>query len=1053
VGKSATVTVLFTDIVDSTARLQELGELRAHAVFDAHHELLSSTLAEHGGDEVKWLGDGVMAVFSSAADAVRCAIELQRRAAAVTPVARVAIRAGLALGEATREDDGDWFGTPVVTAARLCAAAGAGEILCPELVAGLLGGFEDLAFVELGPRELKGLGSSVVVSSVRYEATPVVPARAPVVGRDADLRALREQLDGAESGSFGLVLVSGEPGVGKTRLVEELADDATARGFAVGWGSCHEDAGAPTLWPWLRALRELAVACPTDLSALGHRWPVVAHALPELVTRVQPEPPPALDPAAARFRLLDSMDALLGVVTSSRPALVVLDDLHWADATSLDLLTLVAAGVGDRPLLVVGTYRDVEVGRGHPLAAALAELARRPRVTRHVLRGISAGAVTELVGALGLPDVAHVADNVFERTDGNPFFVTELVRLIQGGAVDRVPEGVRDVVGRRVDRLSSDAGEVLAAGAVLGRDVHVSLLSACVDLDQAAVIDAVDEALAAGLLTERGVRPGHVRFVHALIREVLLDELSSLRRIGLHRRIVAALRASDSRPGTATELAHHLLEAAPAGDVGAAVDAAMAAADGALARYGYAEAEDWYERALQALELAPDPEDARSAELLLRRGDVRHRAGRLEEAGADLHRAAAAAERAGRADLLARAALGVAGAPEETSASQTGDIELLDRALGVVDAVEDAQRAMLLARQAILLVDRGDPLGQDLLAQALDLAARSGDPGAQIYVRRVRHRLWFDPLALEERLAGADELVELGRSRRDLETETWGHRWRLIALFETEDVEAVDRELDELQRLADELRQPFHEWGWVVRRAGRALMEGRLAEADELTIRALTLAAGMGTEFTLMSSMNQLFHVRAVQGRVGELVAGVEASAAALPLLTPVAAFARLELGDLDEARARIAGFEPRILTEGSRLLYSTGAALLAELAVGLGDAELGHAARALLEPLTGRMAVITPGLSVLAPIDHALALASHAVGDLAAAETFLRQAIDQLRRMGAEGLLPRTQVALARVLSDLDDPAAGALLDEAMTRARRLGLGGALALADRPRR
>jgi class 3 adenylate cyclase/tetratricopeptide (TPR) repeat protein len=1050
VGKSATVTVLFTDIVDSTARLQDLGELRAHAVFDAHHELLSSTLAEHGGDEVKWLGDGIMAVFSSSADAVRCAIELQRRAAAVPSVARVAIRAGLALGEATREDDGDWFGTPVVTAARLCAAAGAGEIFCPDLVAGLLGGFEDLAFLELGPRELKGLAKPVVVHSVRYEAAPVAPSRAPVVGRDADLRALQEQLDRAESGSGGLVLVSGEPGVGKTRLVEELADHAATRGFAVGWGSCHEDAGAPTLWPWLRALRELAVASPTDPGALGHRWPVVADALPELVTTEKPEPPPALEPAAARFRLLDSLDALLGVVASSRPALVVLDDLHWADATSLDLLALVAAGLRDRPLLVVGTYRDVEVGRGHPLAAALAELARQPRVTRHALRGISAGAVAELVAELGLPDVA---DDVFERTDGNPFFVTELVRLIQDGAVDRVPEGVRDVIGRRVDRLSPDAGEVLAVGAVIGRDVDVSLLSACVDLDQGGVIDAVDDALAAGLLTERGVRPGHVRFVHALIREVLLDELSSLRRIGLHRRIAAALRASNSRPGTVTQLAHHLLEAAPAGDVGAAVDAAMAAADGALARYGYAEADGWYERALQALELAPDPDDVLSAELLLRRGDVRHRAGRLEEARADLQRAAIAAERAGRADLLARAALGAAGEPEESSATQTGDIELLDRALGLGDAVDDAQRSMLLARQAMVLVDRRDPRGQDLLAEALDLAERSGEPGAQIYVRRVRHRLWFDPLALEERLASADELLELGRSRRDLETETWGHRWRLIALFETDDVEAVDRELDEVQRLADELHQPFHEWGWVVRRAGRALMEGRLAEADELTARALSLAAGMGTEFTLISSMNQLFHVRAVQGRVGELVAGIEA-AASLPLLAPAAAFGRLELGDLAEARARLAGFDPHILTEGSRLLYSTGAALLAELAVGLGDAEVGRAAHDLLEPLTGRMAVIAPGLSVLAPVDHALGLTAHAVGDLAAAETLLRQAIDQLRRMGADGLLPRTQVALARVLSARDDPAAaGALFDEATARARQLGLGGALALAERARR
>ena len=297
----------------------------------------------------------------------------------------------------------------------------------------------------------------------------------------------------------------------------------------------------------------------------------------------------------------------------------------------------------------------------------------------------------------------------------------------------------------------------------------------------------------------------------------------------------------------------------------------------------------------------------------------------------------------------------------------------------------------------------------------------------------------------------ANDLVELGRARRDLEVETWGRRWRLICLAETSDVAAFDADLDELQRLAGELRQPFHEWGWVVRRGGRALINGRVGEAEELSMRALGLALEMGTPYTTAASSSVFFAVRWWQGRLGEIRPLLDERAEDSEFVRPMAALTAAVTGDAEAARGWLDRFDVGILRAGSMLPYLPGAAFLAEASARLGDEALAAVVVDLFSGLGGRMAVAAPGVVVIAPVDHALGIAWNVLGDRDRAVTHLQAALAQERSMGAAGLEVRTTIALAGALVARGDRAdARRLLDEGRRAAEAMGAFGFVADADR---
>ena len=633
----ATLTVLFTDAVASTEALARLGDERFGVVQRTHLDALRECVVRGDGREVKNLGDGLMVVFTGAADALACAVAMQQ---AVELAERrgedgLALRVGVALGDVTIDEDGDCQGTAVVEAARLCAAAAPGQVLATETVRVVAGSRGGHAYAALGPIELKGLPEPVAVTEVGWAPVAQEGGLAPVplpprlasasawafVGRGSEV----ERMDGLWRevvGGVRVALLGGEPGAGKTRLAQEMAVRAHERGALVLFGRVDEDL-AVAFQPFAEALRHYLASVdePTRERVLALRGGVLARLVPELVE----EP---LEGHVEPFAVFEGLVDWLSMEAAQRPVVLVLDDVHWAARPTLQALMHLVRSSRLSRLLIVATYRDTELDRTHPLAGVLADLRREEGVERLAVRGLDADGVAAFVQAARgaeLDDAAReLADLLSEQTQGNPFFVGQVLRhLSETGAVEEVdgrwvrsegtdefavPEGVREVVGRRVSRLSKQAGELLTVAAVTGPQFDVATVAEVAGQPITEALDSLDEALTGRLVLETG-SPGQLRFAHALVRQTLVDELSTMRRLHLHQQIGLALehRFGDAESAVA-DLAHHFTEAAALGEGERASRYAERAALLALGRAAPEQAADLLERALELLPVNADPD-------------------------------------------------------------------------------------------------------------------------------------------------------------------------------------------------------------------------------------------------------------------------------------------------------------------------------------------------------------------------------------------------------------------------------------------------------------
>jgi DNA-binding SARP family transcriptional activator len=465
--------------------------------------------------------------------------------------------------------------------------------------------------------------------AVSAATTPVVPPadEDALVGRKAQLALMDAALRAGAAGHGRVMLVAGEPGIGKTRLAEEAARQAAGQGVQVAWGPCYEGEGAPAFWPWVQVMRQvLADATPGELGALlGRSGPEVSQLLPELKELVPGlEPPPVVELAAARFRLYQAVTGLLRRLAEARPVLVVVDDLHWADMGSLGLLAFLAAELRAARLVVLGTYRDVDVAAGQPLAETLGALARQPVVERIVLGGLGTADVARLVATtVGTRPDERLVRAVHERTEGNPFFVTELLPLLQSegtlqgddamtAARRAIPVGVREVLQRRLARLPEQTNAVLLVGAVAGRGFDLDLVEAVAGLDEERALEAVEAAVVAGLVVEDEEAVGRYQFAHGLVRETIYEDISRARRVRLHARVGEALLGLHGRddPEHVLELARHWWAAVSVTGAEAALPFVLAAADHAMAKLAFEQAEQQLHRALEVLESMPPTEAA-----------------------------------------------------------------------------------------------------------------------------------------------------------------------------------------------------------------------------------------------------------------------------------------------------------------------------------------------------------------------------------------------------------------------------------------------------------
>ena len=797
-------------------------------------------------------------------------------------------------------------------------------------------------------------------------------AAGPLVGREVELAELRAALQAAVAGRGGLVLLVGEPGIGKTRLAEEVVQDARARGLTALVGRCWEAGGAPAYWPWVQSLRgHLQRTEPEQLRAqLGAGLADVAQIVPELREMLTDVPEPSAESEGARFRLFDATARFLKAVAAERPLVLVLDDLHAADEPSLLLLRFLAGEIGGSPVLVVGTYRDVDPTVRDPLAATLAELAREPNTRRIHLTGLSADDVGRYIeSALGALPSAGVVSAIRSETEGNPLFVGEVVRLLasEHAAAELepdslwtlgVPQGVREVIGRRLGRLSVECVRVLTLAAVLGREFRLDALGRVAEMRTDELLQLLDEAVDARVLASVPADRGRLRFAHALIRETLYDQLSTPRRVQLHRRIGEALEelyGPEPDPHLA-ELSYHFYEAAPGGDVEKAIGYARLAADRALGLLAYEEAVRLLALALQALDLRAGIAPGDRCELLLALGDAQAKAGDTPDAKKSFLAAAELARTNALDEQLAQAALGYSGRfPWLRAGDDRQLIPLLKEALAALDRHDSALRVRLTARLAGALRDQPSLEPRVSLArEAVALARELGDSTALGYALTSLFTAAWGP-DMEELIPVAEEVTAVAEETGDVELFLDACWVRRIAWFTLGDMSRVETAANDHHTSAHALKQPSQQWYDAVMRSSSALFKGDFVEAEAAGDEALQFGGRAQSWDAALSHRMLRFALMREQGRLGEVQALLEQTADlyrgywSLPLL---AALVECELGRdgrRREAARRLGDQDIRAFPKDPEWLF--GLAVLAEIAAYESDAARAALIYELLSP------------------------------------------------------------------------------------------------------
>ena len=1080
-----TASVLFTDVVGSTSQRARIGEEAADRLRTAHDMFVRAAIEVNRGTVVKHTGDGVMATFSAAVDAVASGVAIQQAVDLHNrrgETERIVVRIGISVGDVTFEGD-DCFGLPVIEAQRLEAAADGGQILCADIVRHLARGRGGYEFVVHGDLELKGIPGTVPTAEVQWEpvadATPgavehaplppalASPSAFPLSGRAEIFERLVMEWKESSTGSRRVVLLAGEPGVGKTRLATELALVARDHEALVLAGRCDEDLGL-AFQPFVEALR-FQLELPDDVAPTGWLGPLageLVRLVPEVVGRIPEAAPVRADAESERARLFEAITGWLRATAAAVPLLIVLDDLHWADPPTLALLRHLVHETANDRIMVLGTYRDTDLDRSHPLAAALAELRRLGAVQRIAIDGLDRDGVAQLLErAAGheLDDAgAALADAVFAETTGNPFFVGEIVRnLVESGALVvrdgrwtsdltledvGLPEGVREVVGRRISRLDDDTQRALSVAAVIGAEFDVRVLADVIGIDEDDALDQLDRARATGLVNEVGL--DRYRFGHALVRTTLLEELTTTRRVRTHRKIAEAIEAryAANPSKVLTELAYHFGEAAAAGVADKAVEYATRAGDAAMATSAPDDAIRWYSLALEHL----DGEDDAVTEV----GVLTRLAGAQQQTAMGqvrdtVIRAAALAQRAGLPREMAEVLL-VSGRMsfDGGQPSDPDKIELLERALEQLDE-EPALRARVQAALAVELIFVGDTRRFALLDDAIETARSSGDPRALVDAAHARFNArsratWSGDVFRAEQALGAEMSAA---------TETLGDPYmRALALMGRGfgGIASGDRPdtrdaLERLQDLSSKTNSPAIRRATLMVAQMDAALDGHLAVAEALSAELYAVLHSMGLPEAVTYRAVMGLAGRREQDRLQELLPAWQAAPDAsspIPNATSAAVIFMVAIaGDPDEAAQLLdAAATNRFEDVPDDAGWPVAIAMYAEVAALVGDRVAAAALVEILVPFADVGADMCTGGIVHGPTNRLVALLEAVLGDDEAADRSFAAALEDALRLEspiwnarcrldwAERLLARGDVDRAVVLIAEADAALGDL-------------------------
>ena len=899
----------------------------------------------------------------------------------------------------------------------------------------------------------------------------LVQARgAPFVGREAELAKLERHWQRAQAGEREVVIIAGEPGIGKTRLVGELARWLAAAGSTVLYGRSYQETLTP-YQPFVEALRHYVGACDPDVLRwqLGENVGELGALVPELSERL-----PGLaeaserDPEGRRYRLFEAVARLLREASRPEPLVLILDDLHWADRSSLLLLEHVLRHPAPPLPFVVATYRDAGFTPDHPLAHTLAELRRDVELERLRLPGLG----ERDVHALAAPWVGGATDPGFaaalrRRTGGNPFFMHELLRqldstggpqreggVVPGSAIERlvVPEGVREAIGRRLWSLSEETARVLATAAVVGTEFSAEIIERACDLEGEGLVDALEEAVNEQLISETQGPGARYEFTHALIREAIYKNLASARRVRLHLHVGETLEAARAAGGQVdlSELAHHFFEAASAGHhLNKAVDYAVAAAEIAGGQLAYEKAAEHYQRAADALATG-DPDPGRRCDLLLGLGESLWSAGQFARSRAAFRDAAEIAEAAGVVDELARAALGFGGRTGfEIVVANPPLVVLLERALDRLGPADSALRARVAVRLGeALMFSPSRPRAEALAVEAVEMARRLDDDAVLAEVLNNANWILWNPDNLAERLERAREIIALADQSGATRLQIEGRIWLGSGLLEHGDRAAAEREFDVCAALAQDVRQPYHLWGTEVIEAMRAMFSQPLHDVDEMVWSALE--TGQTGQIPAAAHLfgTQIFHVRLLQGRPAEMRSASEAYADAfpgVPALRCGLALVYCELGQAQAARREletIAGDDFGAVPRD--FVWLSAMDLLSGVCAYLGDEARAATLYELLRPYADRFVIASAFAVPRGSVSRLLGVLAATQSRLDEAEVHFEVALER-DATGPVAPLVESRHGLARTLLARGEPGdrdrALGLIAEALEAAERAGL------------
>jgi AAA ATPase domain len=850
-----------------------------------------------------------------------------------------------------------------------------------------------------------------------------------LVGRRLATGALRSAVDAATGGAGGVVLLAGEAGMGKTALASEAVAYAKTRGAAAVWGTCWEGDGAPGFWPWIQVVRALAAADQAVLAALTGAADVKRGSLG--------------DESASRFRTYDMAATYLREQAAERPLVVVVDDLHWADVSSLRLLVFLARQLHDAALLVIGTYRDLEVAADdHPARPLLAELVGQAELLE--LTGLSAGEVGQLIEKVcGEPPPTALAQAVHDRTAGNPFFTRQIARLLvaQGVPLDRalvggVPPVVGDVLLRRLARLPREVVDLLAAAAVIGRDVPIAMAAAVAGLPAEDAVPLVESAVRGGVL-ERD-EPGRVRFSHDLFRDVLVSGLPAARRSALHLAVAGLLEQHTGPAAPAAEIAYHRSMAWPLGDRDRLIAALAQAGREATAGTAFDEAAVHLRRAVEVA----GGYAAADLELLCDYGDALRRAGQGEDAQAAWSVAAARARAAGDVALFARAAFGAHRVPTMTESSRSRVIALLEEALAALDealpaeaggealAVPDGEKAGAHAERCLLLAslareladgpDRDLPRAAGLARDAVEGARAAGDAGTLAYALFALADVRWAPGTAAERLRIAGELATAAAAAHETELVLEAHLCRLVALLELGEP-SFTVALATFTSLAEQAAIPRYLYLARSRQATAASLTGPLEAADQLIDAAAAYGERIGEPDTWAVQSSQLAglaYIRHDWTRLSKL-AMARGQALMPPEFAPhLRVWLLLEAGEQAAAAALVASIPDWPTTY--RWRHTAMMTSDAELAAAVGDRHRCATRYEQLLPMADEFAVVGAAVFTTGPVVLQLGLLAAALGRWDDAAAHLDDAARRCDRLGAALLAARARTELSRVRTEV---------------------------------